>query len=265
MRKIHPLQSIQAGWIRFSNRAGMYSSFAIISILISLVLTTIASGIGNIFSFDSFIQGLVVGIIAGVLGGIINIGYAHFAAKDELGDDVEFGDFFMGFSQNIKSLIWVLMATVLVSQLSVLFIPQELQSLNLEEQGQFQNLEELTILAEELGVVFWDNIGGILIFFAIHMFFGIVLIFAPFAASLGKQNPIQALHFSIANALSNFFNILFTYLILALAIVIIAYVLILLGTVGLIILVISCFIGFFVFIPVLNLIVYDMFSQLKDN
>ena len=265
MRKIYPLQSIQAGWIRFSNNAGMYSSFAIISVLISLVLTTVASGIGNIFSFDSFMQGAVVGIIVGVLGGIINIGYAHFAAKDELGDDVEFEDFFLGFSQNIKSLISVLIATVLVSQLSVLFIPQELESLNLEEQGQFQNLEELTLLAEELGVIFWDNIGDFLIFFAIHMFLGIVLIFAPFAASLGKQNPIQALHFSIANALPNFFNILFTYLILVLAIAIIAYLLTLLGTVGLIILVISCFIGFFVFIPVLNLIVYDMFSQLKDN
>ena len=104
-----------------------------------------------------------------------------------------------------------------------MFIPQELESLNLEEQGQFQNLEELTLLAEELGVVFWDNIGGFLIFFAIHMFLGIVLIFAPFAASLEKQNPIQALHFSIANALPNFFNILFTYLILVLAIAIIAY------------------------------------------
>ena len=150
MRKIYPLQSIQAGWIRFSNNAGMYSSFAIISALISLVLTTVASGIGNIFSLDSFIQGVVVGIIVGVLGGIINIGYAHFAAKDELGDDVEFGDFFLGFSQNIKSLIWVLIATVLVSQLSVLFIPQELQSLNLEEQGQFQNLEELTYVSRKI-------------------------------------------------------------------------------------------------------------------
>ena len=85
----------------------MYSSFAIISVLISLVLTTVASGIGNIFSFDSFMQGAVVGIIVGVLGGIINIGYAHFAAKDELGDHVEFEDFFLGFSQNIKSLISV--------------------------------------------------------------------------------------------------------------------------------------------------------------
>jgi hypothetical protein len=265
MRKIHPLQAIHAGWIRYSNKAGMYSSFTIMTILISLVLTSVASGIGNIFSFNSFIQGTVVAILVGVVGGIINIGYAHFAAKDESGDDVEFGDFFLGFSENVKSLMLVLIATALVSQLSVLSIPKELQNLNLEEESQIQNLEELTMLAEEFGVVFWDNIGSILTFLAIQCFLGIVLMFAPFTASLEKQDAIQALRFSIVSALPNFFNILFAYLIIVLAIALCAFLLSLLGAAGLIILMISSFIGLFIFIPVLNLIAYDMFSQLKEN
>jgi len=265
MRKIHPLQAIQAGWIRYSNKAGMYTSFTIMTLLISLVLTAVASGIGNIFSFNSFIQGTVVAILVGVVGGVINIGYAHFASKDESGIDVEFGDFFLGFSENVKSLVLVLIATVLISQISALTVPQELQNLNLEEENQIQNFEELTMIFEEIGVVFWDNIGSILSFLAIQLFFGIVLMFAPFAASLEKQDAIQALRSSIGSALPNFFNILIAYLMIALAVAIFTFLLSLLGTAGLIILVISSFIGLFVFIPVLNLVAYDMFTQLKDN
>ena len=193
MRKIHPLQAIQAGWIRYSNKAGMYTSFTIMTLLISLVLTAVASGIGNIFSFNTFIQGTVVAILVGVVGGVINIGYAHFAAKDESGVDVEFGDFFLGFSENVKSLVLVLIATVFVSQISALTTPQELQNLNLEEENQIQSLEELSMIFEEIVVVFLDNIGSILSFLALQLFLGIVLMFAPFAASLEKQDAIQAL------------------------------------------------------------------------
>jgi uncharacterized membrane protein len=52
---------------------------------------------------------------------------------------------------------------------------------------------------------------------------------------------------------------------IVLAVAIFAFLLSLLGTAGLIILMISSFIGLFVFIPVLNLVAYDMFTQLKDN
>lgn len=144
-------------------------------------------------------------------------------------------------------------------------MPQELQNLNLEEENQIQNLEELIMLFEEIGVVFWDNVGSILSFLAIQLFLGIVLMFAPFAASLEKQDAIQALRSSIASALPNVFNILIAYLMIVLAVAIFAFLLSLLGTTGLIILMISCFIGLFVFIPFLNLMAYDMFSQLKDD
>jgi uncharacterized membrane protein len=52
---------------------------------------------------------------------------------------------------------------------------------------------------------------------------------------------------------------------IVLVVAIFAFLLSLLGTAGLIILMISSFIGLFVFIPVLNLVAYDMFTQLKDN
>ncbi len=47
--------------------------------------------------------------------------------------------------------------------------------------------------------------------------------FAPFAASLEKQDAIQALRSSIASALPNFFNILIAYLMIVLAVAIFAF------------------------------------------
>jgi uncharacterized membrane protein len=65
--------------------------------------------------------------------------------------------------------------------------------------------------------------------------------------------------------LPNVLNILIAYLMIFLAVAIFTFLLSLLGKAGLIILMISCFIGLFVFIPVLNLVAYDMFTQLKDD
>ena len=265
MKKIHPLQAIQAGWIRYSNKAGMYTSFTVMTLLISLVLTSVATGIGIVFSFNTFIQDTVVAILIGVVSGIINIGYAHFAAKDESGDAAEFGNFLLGFSTNIKSLILVLIATVFITQINSLTIPQELQNLNLEEENQIQDLEELMMFFDEIGIILVDNIGSILLFLGVQVFLGIILMFAPFAASLENQDAIQALRYSIMTALPNFFNILFAYLIIGLAVGMYTYLLLLLGTPGTIILLVSFFIGLFVVIPVLNLIAYDMFTQLKDD
>ena len=138
-------------------------------------------------------------------------------------------------------------------------------ALNLEEENQIQDLEELMMFFDEIGIILVDNIGSILLFLGVQVFLGIVLMFAPFAASLENQDAIQALRYSIMTALPNFFNILFAYLIIGLAVGMYTYLLLLLGTPGTIILLVSFFIGLFVVIPVLNLIAYDMFTQLKDD
>ena len=104
--------------------------------IVSFVVAT-ATGIGGVFSFNTFIQATVIAIIAGIVSGLLNVGFAHFARKDEAGEDVEFGHFLDGFRFNVKSVIVVMVAMVMLSQIASLLMPQELMTFQLtEEQSQ---------------------------------------------------------------------------------------------------------------------------------
>ena len=100
MTKINPYQTAQAGWIRYKNKGGLYTAFTVFSIIVSLVITTAASSIGSIFTFNTFFQTTSMALIAGTFGGLLNIGYGHFARADEKGVPVEFGNFLEGFKSD---------------------------------------------------------------------------------------------------------------------------------------------------------------------
>ena len=102
MRKISSRQAVQAGWIRYKNKAGMYTAFTLFSVIVSIIVATVAARIGGLFAFNTFIQTTVIAILAGIVSGLLNVGFAHFARKDQAGEDVEFGHFLDGFRFNVN-------------------------------------------------------------------------------------------------------------------------------------------------------------------
>ena len=102
MRKISPIQAIQAGWIRYKNKAGMYTAFTLFSFVVSVVIATVSGSIGGAFSFNLFIQTTIIAITAGIGYALLTIGYAHFARKDEAGEEAEFGNFLDGYLRDIS-------------------------------------------------------------------------------------------------------------------------------------------------------------------
>ena len=250
MRKINPLHAVHAGWIRFKNKAGLYVAFTVFSFVVSLVITTVASGVGVAFTFSTFLQATVVALLAGIGSGLLNVGYAHFALLDEQGAEVEFGDFLRGFKVNVKSLVVVMVATVLLSQFTSLLMPQELLSFQLDQE-QSQDFEEFMMAFEELVEVMSANMTSFYLFVIAQLLLSVLFLFAPYNASLEGMDAVDALKRSLSTALPQFFQIF-----IALLIVVVLAIPLVVLTLGL---------GVLVVIPVVQLVAYDMYAQLTDT
>lgn len=250
MRKISPTQSVQAAWIRYKNKAGMYTAFTLFFLVVSMVIAGVANGIGTIFSFNTFIQTTVIAMIAGAGGGLLNVGFGHFARKDEAGEEVEFDNFLDGFRIHVKSLVIVMIATVLLSQISTLLMPQELMAFQLTEE-QSQDYELMMMAFEDLSEVLKSNLGNLYLFIAIQIILNILLMFAPYFASLEGKDGLESMVFSIRLALSNFLRIFLALLLITLIAIPVTIL-----TVGL---------GLLVIVPLIQLVAYDIYSQLVDE
>jgi uncharacterized membrane protein len=250
MRKISSRQAVQAGWIRYKNKAGMYTAFTLFSVIVSIVVATVATRIGGVFAFNTFIQTTVIAILAGIVSGLLNVGFAHFARKDEAGEDVEFGHFLDGFRINVKSVIVVMVATVMLSQIASLLMPPELMTFQLTEE-QSQDFELMMMAFEDLSEVLQANMGSFYLFVGLQIFLSIALMFAPYFASLKGKDGLESLADSIKLALQNFLKIFLAILLVTLIAIPVTIL-----TIGL---------GLLVIVPFMQLVAYDIFAQLTEE
>ena len=247
MAKIQPFYSIQAGWLRYKNKAGMYSAFAVVSIIISGALGGIATAVGSVFDGQVFLQTTVTALIIGIVGAFLNMGYAHFAKNDIEGADVEFRDFFAGFILNRSKLIAVTIIAVLAAQGASLLLPTELMAFNITQE-QSQNMEELMMAFEDQLELAKAHSSSLYLFVLIQGVLGLLLFFTAFRSSLEGEDPLVSIQWSIRHALSNVIPIITTmFLLVVLAIVVTVF------TLGL---------GLLVVLPLIALVTYDMYTQL---
>ena len=245
MNKISPLQALQAGWIRYKNRAGMYTAFAVFMFVISIVIGGVAASIAAVFSGAGFLERAVVAVITGVFGAMLNMGWCHFARKDERGDDVEFGDFFQGFKVNVRSLAAVSVVIALSTQLLSLLVPEEILSMTVDAES--QNAEEVMMMFQDMQEVYVAHASNIMLYAVATAFLGLGLLFAQYRASLEGEDPITAIQWSFSHALPNTLRII---VLMFLVIIVTAVVAIL--TLGL---------GLLVLIPWITLALYDAYDQ----
>lgn len=250
MRKISVSQALYAGWIRYKNKAGIYTAFGVFSIVVSLVIAGVAGGISSAFQSQLFLQNLVTSLIAGVGGAYLSIGYAHFAKKDQLGEEVEFGDFFGGLRIHAKQLLVVSVVTIIIGQLGLLLLPADLLSYTMELQDQ-ADPEEMMMIVEDMVAAYQDHSVQLVVLLLLQIVIGLAFMFAPYAASLEGKDPLEAIKWSATHAGSNFLRIVAMILILSVIAVVGAVF-----TLGL---------GLLVIIPYFSLVTYDMYTQLLDE
>ena len=213
-------------------------------------LTTAASSIGSIFTFNTFFQTTSMALIAGTFGGLLNIGYGHFARADEKGVPVEFGNFLEGFKSHARSLVLVMIATVIISQLSTLIMPVELREFQLTEE-QTQDMELLLMAVEDLSEAVNANVFGTYGYVFLSLFLSIAFMFAPYFASLEGDDAITALRRSVTLSLRHFFRIFLT-----IALTLLIAIPFLVVTIGF---------GVLIVLPVLQLVSYDIYAQLTQE
>ena len=228
----------------------MYTAFTLFSVIVSIVVATVATRIGGVFAFNTFIQTTVIAILAGIVSGLLNVGFAHFARKDEAGEDVEFGLFLDGFRINVKSVIVVMVATVMLSQIASLLMPPELMTFQLTEE-QSQDFELMMMAFEDLSEVLQANMGSFYLFVGLQIFLSIALMFAPYFASLNGKDGLESLADSIKLALPNFLKIFLAILLVTLIAIPVTIL-----TIGL---------GLLVIVPFMQLVAYDIFAQLTEE
>ena len=246
MRKIAPLYALQAGWVRYKNRAGMYTAYGVVSLILSGMVSGVITGASSVIGSVPMVQIAITSVVVGVVSAMLAMGYAHFAGKDHRGEEVEFGDFFLGFKQNGKKLAAVATVVALVTQLSALIVPQELRSV--QQQSQSGDPEELMMFFEDMYGVILENATSIYAYLSLIVVFSIVVVFANYRASLAGDDPVDAFRWSVQNATPNFLRIIA----LNLLIVLISVPAIIL-TLGL---------GLLVIIPWASLCMYDAYTQL---
>ncbi len=228
----------------------MYTAFTLFSLIVSIVVTTVSNGISGVFSFNTFIHNTTIAIIVGIVSGLLNVGFAHFARKDEAGEDVEFSHFLDGFRFNVKSVTVVIVVTVLLSQISSLIMPEELTTFQLTEE-QSQDFELMMMAFEDVSAVLQANIGKFCLFVGLQVFLSIVLIFAPYFASLIGKDGIESLADSVRLTLPHFLKIFLALLLITLIAIPVTVL-----TIGL---------GLLVIVPLMHLVAYDIFSQLTKE
>ena len=251
MKKIDPFYALQAGWVRYKNNAGMYTAFTIVWFIATLLITTVASGMGGMFALlGERLVALLMAIVLGAGTIFLTMGFSHVARKDELGSGVEFGDFFTALSVNQKQLLGVVVITSILSQLGTFFMPEGFAALSTGQFG-FSNLDELQMMVEDMQELYMDNMGIIMLATLIQIVFGVGFMFSTYRASLEGEGPMEALKWSFPRAWSNFFRIF----VLAL----------MTGIIAIILGVLTLFIGFLVIIPWMILVQFEMYDQICDK
>ena len=159
MKKIDPFYALQAGWVRYKNNAGMYTAFTIVWFIATLLISTVASGMGGMFALlGERLVALLMAIVLGAGTMFLTMGFSHVARKDELGAGVNFGDFFNALRVNQKELFGVVVLTTVLGQLGSFFMPSEF--LAVASSGlDFSNLDELQMMAEDMGSCTWITWG----------------------------------------------------------------------------------------------------------
>ena len=104
----------------------------------------------------------------------------------------------------------VIVATVILSQLTSLILPQEFMAVQLTEE-QSQDFELLKIVFEDLSEVVQENIGSFYLYFGLQIFLSVLLMFAPYLASLNGKDGLESLADSIKLALPNFLTIFLAF------------------------------------------------------
>jgi len=249
MKKIAPLYALQAGWVRYKNRAGMYSAFTVLMFILSLVIAGFVTSVASVFSTSAFLERTIVALLTGIFGAMISMGWAHFARKDEKGLLVEFGDFFSGFKVNVRSLVAVTVIITLATQLLSLVVPEEIASFTLESND--GDAEELMMAFQDLQLVYSEHINEIAIYFFSSLLLGLLFMFAQYRASLEGDDPVRAIQWSMAHAVSNTINI-----IALLVLIVVLTAVITVFTLGL---------GLLVVIPWVTLSLYDAYDQLLPD
>ena len=163
---------------------------------------------------------------------------------------MEFGHFLDGFRINVKSVIVVMVAMVMLSQIASLLMPPELMTFQLTEE-QSQDFELMMMAFEDLSEVLQANMGSFYLFVGLQIFLSIVLMFAPYFASLNGKDGLESLADSIKLALPNFIKIFLAIFLVALIAIPVTVL-----TIGL---------GLLVIVPFMQLVAYDILAQLTEE
>lgn len=251
MKKIDPFYALQAGWVRYKNKAGMYTAYTIVFFIASVLIAQVATGLAGMLGFMGVrLSTLIMSLVVGAGSMFLSLGFAHVARMDERGESVEFGDFFHAFKVNQKQLFGVVLITTLIGQIGGFFMPEEISALG-SGQLDFNNMDELQMAIEDLSEIYAENSGIIILVALLQIVFGVGFMFSTYRASMEGEELMEALQWSFPRAWKNFLRLL----ILGLMVAVLAMVLTLL----------TLFIGILVIIPWLILVQYDVYDQLCDK
>ena len=251
MKKIDPFYALQAGWVRYKNKAGMYTAYTIVFFIASVLIAQVAAGLAGMLGFMGVrLATLIMSLVVGAGSMFLSMGFAHVARMDERGESVEFGDFFHAFKVNQKQLFGVVLITTLIGQIGGFFMPEEISALG-SGQFDFNNMDEIQMVFEDMADIYAENSGIIVLVALVQIVFGVGFMFSTYRASMEGDELMEALQWSFPRAWKNFLRLL----ILGLMVAVLAMVLTLL----------TLFIGLLVIIPWLILVQYDVYDQLCDK
>jgi len=251
MKKIDPFYALQAGWVRYKNKAGMYTAYTIIFFIASVLIAQVAAGLAGMLGFMGVrLATLIMSLVVGAGSMFLSMGFAHVARMDERGESVEFGDFFHAFKVNQKQLFGVVLITTLIGQIGGFFMPEEISALG-SGQFDFNNMDEIQMVFEDMADIYAENSGIIVLVALVQIVFGVGFMFSTYRASMEGEELMEALQWSFPRAWKNFLRLL----VLGILVFVIAMVMSL----------ITFFIGLLAIIPWLILVQYDIYDQLCDK
>jgi len=251
MKKIDPFYALQAGWVRYKNKAGMYTAYTIVFFIASVLIAQVAAGLAGMLGFMGVrLATLIMSLVVGAGSMFLSMGFAHVARMDERGESVEFGDFFHAFKVNQKQLFGVVLITTLIGQIGGFFMPEEISALG-SGQFDFNNMDEIQMVFEDMADIYAENSGIIVLVALVQIVFGVGFMFSTYRASMEGEELMEALQWSFPRAWKNFLRLL----VLGILVFVIAMVMSL----------ITFFIGLLAIIPWLILVQYDIYDQLCDK
>jgi uncharacterized membrane protein len=215
------------------------------------LVAQVATGLAGMLGFMGVrLATLIMSLVVGAGGMFLTMGFAHVARMDERGESVEFGDFFHAFKVNQKQLFGVVLITTLIGQIGGFFMPEEIGALA-TGQLDFNNLDEVQMMFEDMAEIYVEHSGIIALVALIQIVFGVGFMFSTYRASMEGEELMEALQWSFPRAWKNFLRLL----VLGILVFVIAMVMSL----------ITFFIGLLAIIPWLILVQYDIYDQLCDK